>query len=53
MLDFKGRAKWDSWNKNKGIPSIAVLINSSEGMSKEDAQKNYISLVEKLSVNYA
>ena len=32
MLDFKGKAKWDAWDGKKG-------------MSKEDAQKAYIELV--------
>lgn len=60
MFDFKGRAKWDAWNKNKGNPHQSSTgmadsdsTRSSVGMSKEDAQKEYISLVEKLSVNYA
>lgn len=40
MFDFKGRAKWDAWSKNKG-------------MSKMEAQEKYISLVEKLATSYA
>ncbi|XP_078538519.1 acyl-CoA-binding protein [Lissotriton helveticus] len=35
MLDFKGKAKWDAWEKQKG-------------KSKEDAMKEYIALVEQL-----
>ncbi|KAI9140740.1 acyl-CoA-binding protein [Paraphysoderma sedebokerense] len=35
MLDLKGKAKWDAWTAKKG-------------MSKEDAQAKYISLVEEL-----
>jgi acyl-CoA-binding protein len=35
MFSFQARAKWDAWN---GI----------KGMSKEDAQKNYIDLVANL-----
>lgn len=35
MFDLKGKYKWEAWNKNKG-------------MSKEDAQKEYVELVEKL-----
>lgn len=34
-MDFKGKYKWDAWDKNKG-------------MSKEDAQKQYIDLVRSL-----
>lgn len=36
MMDFKGKAKWDAWNSVKGT-------------SKETAQQEYVSLVEKLS----
>ncbi|KAM9287360.1 acyl-CoA-binding protein [Morus bassanus] len=39
MLDFKGKAKWDSWNALKG-------------MSKEDAMKAYIAKVEELKGKY-
>ncbi len=35
MLDLKGKYKWDAWDANKGI-------------SKEDAQKQYIALVQEL-----
>ena len=35
--DFKGKAKWDAWKKN-------------EGKSKEEAQKDYFTLVETLQV---
>lgn len=35
MFDLKGKYKWEAWNKRKGL-------------SKEDAQKEYIELVEKL-----
>jgi diazepam-binding inhibitor (GABA receptor modulating acyl-CoA-binding protein) len=35
MLDFKGKAKWDAWSGKKGL-------------SKEDAQKEYIELIEAL-----
>ena len=35
MLDFKGKAKWDAWSGKKGV-------------SKEDAQKQYIELIEAL-----
>lgn len=34
-IDIKNRAKWDAWN-------------GYQGMSKEDAEKAYIELVEKL-----
>ncbi len=39
MLDFAGKAKWDEWNKKKG-------------MSKEDAEKNYIEKVNQLIKQY-
>lgn len=35
MMDFKGRAKYDAWNGRKGT-------------SREDAQKAYVALVDKL-----
>ncbi len=35
MLDIKGRAKYDAWTKRKGL-------------SKEDAMKQYVALVDKL-----
>lgn len=35
MMDFKGKAKYDAWDKIKGT-------------SKEDAQKQYIALVKSL-----
>ena len=35
MLDFKGKAKWEAWTKNKG-------------MSMTDAQKKYVEFVETL-----
>lgn len=35
MLDLKGKAKWEAWNKQKG-------------KSKEQAQKEYIDLCTKL-----
>ena len=35
FLDPKGKAKWDAWDGKKG-------------MSKEDAQKDYIDLVKGL-----
>lgn len=35
-FDFKGKYKWDAWNKNKG-------------MSKEDAQKQYYDLLDGVS----
>ncbi|XP_039711438.1 acyl-CoA-binding protein-like [Pteropus medius] len=39
MLDFKGKVKWDVWNKLKGT-------------SKEDAMKAYINKVEELKKKY-
>lgn len=38
LLDFKGQAKWSSWNKLKG-------------MSKQTAQVKYIKLVAKITDN--
>ncbi|XP_021343158.1 acyl-CoA-binding protein-like [Mizuhopecten yessoensis] len=35
MLDFKGKAKWDAWNGNKGT-------------SQEDAKGKYVTKVESL-----
>ncbi|XP_045168070.2 acyl-CoA-binding protein-like isoform X2 [Mercenaria mercenaria] len=35
MLDFKGKAKWDAWEKKKGL-------------EKSAAEQKYIELVEKL-----
>lgn len=40
IFDPKGRAKWDAWEKNKG-------------MSSEDAMKKYIELVEQLKTKYS
>ncbi|KAG8125137.1 hypothetical protein E2320_020385 [Naja naja] len=39
MFDLKGKAKWDAWNKLKG-------------MSKEDAIKVYIAKVNELKEKY-
>jgi diazepam-binding inhibitor (GABA receptor modulating acyl-CoA-binding protein) len=39
MLDFAGKAKWDEWNKKKG-------------MSKEDAEKKYTEKVKALVDKY-
>ena len=39
MLDFAGKAKWDEWNKHKG-------------MSKQDAEKLYIDKVKQLIEQY-
>ena len=39
MLDFKGRAKYDAWSGRKG-------------MSKADAAKAYVELVDKLARKY-
>ncbi|XP_040269010.1 acyl-CoA-binding protein [Bufo bufo] len=39
MLDFKGKAKWDAWSGKKGT-------------SKEDAQAQYIKLVQELKEKY-
>merc|ERR1711862_633327 len=40
MLDFKGKAKWDAWEKKKG-------------MSQDDAKTAYIAQVNKLKETYA
>ena len=40
FLDFKGKAKWDTWSEQKG-------------KSKEAAQKEYIEYVEELQKNYS
>jgi len=39
MLDFTGKAKWDAWEKRKGL-------------SKEDAEKQYIAVVKRLIETY-
>ncbi|KAM9035118.1 acyl-CoA-binding protein [Sarcophilus harrisii] len=39
MMDFRGKAKWDSWN-------------SLKGKSKEEAMKAYIAKVEELKKKY-
>jgi len=39
MLDFKGKAKWDAWSGRKG-------------MTKEDAEKQYIDFVQKMIATY-
>jgi len=39
-LDFKGRAKWDAWKQR-------------EGLSREEAMRKYVELVERLQVEFA
>jgi diazepam-binding inhibitor (GABA receptor modulating acyl-CoA-binding protein) len=39
IFDFKGKAKWDSWNKNKGKEKINSMID-------------YIKFVDVLMVKY-
>jgi len=39
MLDFKGKAKWESWSKNKGL-------------SQEDAMMKYIAFTDELGQKY-
>ena len=39
MLDFKGRAKFDAWEKKKGL-------------ARDAAQKAYVELVAKLEARY-
>lgn len=38
-IDFKGKAKWDAWNSRKGL-------------SNQDAEKQYIELVDSLVKSY-
>ncbi|XP_076460271.1 acyl-CoA-binding protein-like isoform X3 [Babylonia areolata] len=40
MLDLKGKAKWDAWDKRKG-------------MSQDDAKTQYIKEVEQLKTKYS
>jgi diazepam-binding inhibitor (GABA receptor modulating acyl-CoA-binding protein) len=40
MFDPKGKAKWDAWDKCKGV-------------SSEEAMKNYVELVASLKAKYA
>ncbi|TMW50375.1 hypothetical protein DOY81_004529 [Sarcophaga bullata] len=40
LLDLKGKAKWEWWNKQKG-------------KSQDDAKKEYVAFVEKLVAKYA
>jgi diazepam-binding inhibitor (GABA receptor modulating acyl-CoA-binding protein) len=40
MLDFKGKDKWDQWEKCKGT-------------SNEDAMAKYVEVVEKIKAKYA
>jgi diazepam-binding inhibitor (GABA receptor modulating acyl-CoA-binding protein) len=39
MFDFKGKAKWDAWTGRKGL-------------SKDDAQKQYIAVSKRLVETY-
>ncbi|XP_029171771.1 acyl-CoA-binding protein homolog isoform X2 [Nylanderia fulva] len=39
MLDLKGKAKWESWNKKKGV-------------SQEQAKQNYIDYANQLIEKY-
>jgi len=39
MLDFKGKAKWDAWEKEKG-------------KAKDVAEKEYIAFVEQMKTKY-
>lgn len=40
MFDFKGKYKWEAWNKLKGT-------------SQEEAEQKYIALVDELSAKYS
>ena len=39
-FDFKGRAKWDAWKQR-------------EGLSREEAMRQYVDLVERLEGEFA
>ena len=39
-FDFKGRAKWDAWKQR-------------EGLSREEAMRQYVELVDRLEGEYA
>ncbi len=39
MFDFKGKAKWDAWEKKKGL-------------SQAEAQKQYVAYVDGLAQKY-
>jgi len=39
MFDFTGKAKWDAWSSRKGL-------------SKEDAEKQYIAVVKRIVDTY-
>lgn len=39
-FDFKGRAKWDAWKQR-------------EGLSREEAMRKYIELVDRLQAEFA
>ena len=39
-FDFKGRAKWDAWKQR-------------EGLSREEAMRRYVDLVERLEGEFA
>lgn len=39
MFDLQGKAKWDAWNGRKGL-------------AKEDAEKQYIAVVSRLTQTY-
>lgn len=40
LLDFKGKAKWEAWNKKKGT-------------TKEAAKESYVKLAEELTAKYS
>lgn len=42
LLDFKGKAKWDSWNHKKGTPS---------DKAKQDYVNNAKGLIQSLGLN--
>lgn len=51
------KSKWDAWNKRKGafwkgavlgpILLVHLILMMTAGMSKEDAMKAYVELIEK------
>jgi len=50
-MDFKGKAKWDAWNKEKGTSPDVEYVGSFffTGKSKEQAMQEYVDFVAKLA----
>jgi acyl-CoA-binding protein len=56
MMDFKGKAKWDAWNKLKGLwlsgavfPRLIVSLCATIGLSADEAMQKYVDFVNKLA----